>query len=96
MIEQAAQQQMGNAVEIFLSEWGTMGKKRPTLRFLLNLLIKAQLFRAADYVAEELLNGTVNKIFLQMYNYGNVDKFFSFSLFQKNFQNGHNLDQQHL
>ncbi|XP_043520235.1 putative uncharacterized protein DDB_G0289263 isoform X1 [Frieseomelitta varia] len=55
MIEQAAQQQ-GNAVEIFLSEWGTMGKKRPTLRFLLNLLIKAQLFRAADYVAGELLN----------------------------------------
>ena len=96
IIEQAAQQQ-GNAVEIFLSEWGTMDKKRPTLRFLLGLLIKAQLFRAADYVAGELLNGTVNKIFLQMYNYGNLDKLlFSYSLFQKNFQNDRNLDQQHL
>ena len=96
IIEQAAQQQ-GNAVEIFLSEWGTMGKKRPTLRFLLGFLIKAQLFRDVDYVAGELLNGTVNKIFLQMYNYGNLDKLlFSYSLFQKNFQNDRNLDQQHL
>lgn len=60
MIEQACQQQ-GNAVEIFLSEWGTMGKKRPTLRFLLNLLTKAQLFRAADYVAGELLNEELPK-----------------------------------
>ncbi|KAK9299447.1 hypothetical protein QLX08_007478 [Tetragonisca angustula] len=60
MIEQAAQQQ-GNAVEIFLSEWGTMGKKRPTLRFLLNFLVKAQLFRAADYVARELLNDELPK-----------------------------------
>ena len=71
MIEQAAQQQQGNnVVEIFLSEWGTMGKKRPTLRFLLGLLTKAQLFRAADYVAGELLNGTydqIHKIFLQIY-----------------------------
>ena len=96
IIEQAAQQQ-GNAVEIFLSEWGTMGKKRPTLRFLLGFLIKAQLFRDVDYVAGELLNGTVNKIFLQMHNYGNLDKLlFSYSFFQKNFQNDRNLDQQHL
>ncbi|CAD1479398.1 unnamed protein product, partial [Heterotrigona itama] len=60
-IEQAAAQQQGNAVEIFLSEWGTMGKKRPTLRLLLSLLTKAELFRAADYVAGELLNEELPK-----------------------------------
>ncbi|XP_076380490.1 interleukin 1 receptor associated kinase 4 tube isoform X1 [Megalopta genalis] len=55
MIEQAAQQQRRNAAEIFLSEWGTMGKKRPTLRVLLDLLVKAELFRAADYLAGNIL-----------------------------------------
>ncbi|XP_034187933.1 interleukin 1 receptor associated kinase 4 tube isoform X1 [Osmia lignaria lignaria] len=55
LIEQASQQQKRNAAEIFLSEWGTMGKKRPTLGTLLNLLVKAELFRAADYVAEDIL-----------------------------------------
>lgn len=33
-----------------------MGKERPTLQILLDLLIKAELFRAADYVASEILN----------------------------------------
>lgn len=60
MIEQAANHQR-SAAEIFLSEWGTMGKKRPTLSVLLNFLIKAELFRAADYVAKDLLNGTMKK-----------------------------------
>lgn len=63
MIEQAVQKQR-NAAEIFLSEWGTMGKNRPTLGILLNLLVKAELFRAADYVAGEILNGIINKILL--------------------------------
>ncbi|PBC26125.1 Protein Tube [Apis cerana cerana] len=54
MIEQAANHQR-SAAEIFLSEWGTMGKKRPTLSVLLNFLVKAELFRAADYVAKDLL-----------------------------------------
>lgn len=55
MIEQAANHQR-SAAEIFLSEWATMGKKRPTLSVLLNFLVKAELFRAADYVAKDLLN----------------------------------------
>ncbi|XP_046142867.1 protein Tube isoform X3 [Osmia bicornis bicornis] len=55
LIEQAAQQQKRNAAEIFLSEWGTMGKKRPTLGTLLNLLTKVDLLRAADYIAEDIL-----------------------------------------
>ncbi|CAK9811681.1 Protein Tube [Anthophora plagiata] len=61
MIEQAAQQQRRSAAEIFLSEWGTMGKNRPTLRILLNLLVKAELFRAADYVAVDILNDELPK-----------------------------------
>ncbi|XP_076761403.1 interleukin 1 receptor associated kinase 4 tube [Xylocopa sonorina] len=61
MIEQAAQQQRRNAAEIFLSEWGTMGKSRPTLRVLLNLLVKAELFRAADYLAGDILNEELPK-----------------------------------
>ncbi|XP_058453322.1 uncharacterized protein LOC131431552 [Malaya genurostris] len=40
-----------------LEEWGTSGKKekRPQLGHLLQLLIKGNLFRAADYVAKDLL-----------------------------------------
>lgn len=64
MIEQAAQQQRRNAAEIFLSEWGTMGRNRPTLRTLLNLLVAAELFRAADYVAGDILKGTKDKMFV--------------------------------
>lgn len=42
---------------IFLDEWSTMGIKsnRPTIQDLLKLLIKCELFYAADYLAE-LLN----------------------------------------
>ncbi|XP_076626134.1 interleukin 1 receptor associated kinase 4 tube [Colletes latitarsis] len=61
MIEHAAQQQRRNAAEIFLAEWGTMGRKRPTLRNLLNLLVKAELFRAADYLAGDILKEELPK-----------------------------------
>lgn len=55
IIEQAARQQNRSAAEIFLSEWGTMGKRRPTIHTLFKLLVKAELFRAADYVARDIL-----------------------------------------
>jgi interleukin-1 receptor-associated kinase 4 len=42
--------------EIFLEEWGTSGRIRPDLAYLVQLLGKAQLFRAADYVTD-LLKG---------------------------------------
>lgn len=61
MIEQAAQQQRRSAAEIFLTEWGTMGKRRPTLRVLLDLLVKAELFRAADYLAGDILQEELPK-----------------------------------
>lgn len=40
-----------------LDEWGTSGKVRPKVETLLNILIKAQFYRAAEYVAVDLLNG---------------------------------------
>ncbi|XP_071571805.1 protein Tube [Temnothorax nylanderi] len=55
IIEQTARRDNRNAAQIFLDEWSTMGRKRPTLKFLLELLIKAELFRAADYVACDIL-----------------------------------------
>lgn len=44
-----------NASLILLEEWGITGRNRPKIHHLLNLLIKAQLYRAADYVAVDIL-----------------------------------------
>ncbi|CAG7718396.1 unnamed protein product [Allacma fusca] len=41
--------------EIFLDEWSTSGTVRPTAETLYELLQQCQLYRAADYVAEEIL-----------------------------------------
>lgn len=62
MIEQAAHQHNRNAAEIFLDEWSTMGRKRPTLGLLLHLLVKAELFRAADYIACDILKRSIYMI----------------------------------
>ena len=56
LIEQASHQQKRGCGEILLDEWGTMGRKRPTVKNLLDLLVKAELFRAADYLAISVLN----------------------------------------
>ncbi|EGI64148.1 PREDICTED: protein Tube [Acromyrmex echinatior] len=55
IIEQMANSDKRNAAQIFLDEWSTMEKKRPTLKLLQELLVKAELFRAADYVACDIL-----------------------------------------
>lgn len=41
--------------EILIQEWGTSGRVRATVQNLLDVLIRAELFRAADFVAVELL-----------------------------------------
>jgi hypothetical protein len=43
-----------SAILILLDEWSTMGKRenRPKMKHLFSLLIKCQLFQAADFVAE--------------------------------------------
>ncbi|XP_060527848.1 interleukin-1 receptor-associated kinase 4-like [Cylas formicarius] len=55
IIENASLKYKRSCTEILFDEWGTSGKIRPTLGHLKYLLAKAELFRAADYVAVELL-----------------------------------------
>jgi len=43
--------------EILFDEWGTSGRKRPTLNTLVHLLTQLKLYRAADYVAVNILGG---------------------------------------
>lgn len=45
--------------EIMINEWKTSGQKheRPTVGVLLQLLVQAEIYSAADHVAEHFLNG---------------------------------------
>lgn len=49
---------------LLFEEWSTSGRKheRPTVAVLMQLLMKAELFRGADFVAETLLNGKITAI----------------------------------
>lgn len=40
--------------EIFLDEWGTSGKIRPTLKVLMEYLYEIKLIRAADCIANTI------------------------------------------
>ncbi|XP_018565585.1 probable LRR receptor-like serine/threonine-protein kinase At2g23950 [Anoplophora glabripennis] len=55
LIENASEKYRRACTEILLDEWGTSGRVRPALGHLLYLLTKAKLFRAADYIAVDLL-----------------------------------------
>lgn len=57
LIEDAGIRQRKSAAQIFIEEWSTTGRIRPTLSHLLQLLVRSELFRAADYVAINLLSG---------------------------------------
>lgn len=57
LIESAGEKQSRSCTEILLDEWGTSGKVRPNVNTLLQVLVKAQLFRAAEYVSVEILKG---------------------------------------
>lgn len=54
MIEADVDSRKKSAAEIFLEEWSTMGKKRPTLGLLMDLLIEAELIKVANYIAHLL------------------------------------------
>ena len=41
---------------VLLDEWGTSGPTRPTMEILLNYLVEAELYRAADYISINILN----------------------------------------
>ncbi|KAL7301219.1 hypothetical protein TKK_0006185 [Trichogramma kaykai] len=53
-IEQESKLKQISAAEIFLNEWSTWGKKRPTCQQLMSMCIKMQNYRAADYLADIL------------------------------------------
>uniref|UniRef100_A0A0A9YJQ8 non-specific serine/threonine protein kinase n=1 Tax=Lygus hesperus TaxID=30085 RepID=A0A0A9YJQ8_LYGHE len=55
LIEEGSVKGKRTCSEILLDEWGTSGRCRPRLRDLLDVLTKAQLFRAAEYVSIILL-----------------------------------------
>ncbi|XP_063229926.1 interleukin-1 receptor-associated kinase 4-like [Bacillus rossius redtenbacheri] len=55
LVEQWAGRQQRLCAEVFLEEWSTSGRDRPTLAALLRVLQGQDLFRAADFVAEQLL-----------------------------------------
>ncbi|KAF7385542.1 hypothetical protein HZH68_013972 [Vespula germanica] len=73
IIDQVSQKHRENAAKIFLEEWGTMGRSRPRLQNLLDLLTKAELFRAADYVANEILKGFITTNLYQVNNYYKIE-----------------------
>lgn len=50
-----------------------MGRLRPNLQDLLHLLTKAELFRAADYVANEILKGFIITNLYQINNYYKIE-----------------------
>ncbi|XP_034830041.1 interleukin-1 receptor-associated kinase 4-like [Maniola hyperantus] len=51
MIEDHAKSTNQKCTDILMDEWGTSGRFRPTLSTLKEILIKAQIFRAADEIA---------------------------------------------
>lgn len=56
MIDCASIAQGRSPFEILIEEYGTSNRERPTVSDLKDLLIKAELYRAADFVAEEFLS----------------------------------------
>ncbi|XP_059055699.1 interleukin-1 receptor-associated kinase 4-like [Achroia grisella] len=51
LIEEHAKQTNRKCAEILFDEWGTSGRVRPTLNTLYNMILKAEIFRAADEIA---------------------------------------------
>ena len=55
MIEDEAKRQKKPAFDILIDEWGTSGKQRPTIRDLIYILAKVELYQAADYLSVDVL-----------------------------------------
>ncbi|XP_053618377.1 interleukin-1 receptor-associated kinase 4-like [Plodia interpunctella] len=54
LIEEHAKATGKKCAEVLFDEWGTSGRVRPTLRILKELIQKAEIYRAADVIAEIL------------------------------------------
>ena len=57
IIEQGASQEKRLGFELLVEEWGTSGRYRPTVKHLLDLLVRGEMFAPADYLAIDVLNG---------------------------------------
>ncbi|BES88874.1 STYKc [Nesidiocoris tenuis] len=57
LIEEASSKLKRTCSEILLDEWGTSGRIRPNLSTLVELLAAAQLYRAAEYISLDVMNG---------------------------------------
>lgn len=68
IVENAGLKHKKECSAILLDEWGTSGRIRPRLGHLLTLLKKAELYRAADYVAIELLKSKLLIIFCRLFS----------------------------
>ena len=56
-IESVAKGKGQNPMNLFLDEWGTMGKTRfPNVKDLLRICLKVNELTAADYINKEILN----------------------------------------
>jgi len=55
IIEDEAKRQKKPAFDILIDEWGTSGKQRPRICDLIQLLAKIELYHAADFLSEQLL-----------------------------------------
>lgn len=61
MIEEASSTGRRLPAQILFDEWGSSGRKRPNLGHLLDLLVQANLYRAADYLAVDILKGKLRR-----------------------------------
>lgn len=55
LIDDTSKKLHRSPTSILLEEWGTSGRRRATVSDLLDLLVKVQLYRAADFVAKDIL-----------------------------------------
>jgi len=81
-IRDHSQRHNKSAILVLLDEWSTMGRLRPKVGHLLDLLIKCQLFQAADFVAnllnedrpERPSNGPAASVDISLTSIENIDE----------------------
>lgn len=56
LTKEASKKKNVSHTEALLDEWSTSGRIRPTIKHFYDLLINVPLYRAADYIADELLD----------------------------------------
>lgn len=57
MVSEECARDKREGFEVLMEEWGTSGRKRPTIGDLIAILQLAKLYRAMDYLTVTVLNG---------------------------------------